>query len=272
MVPAGGDAAPAPLTAPVVFRRGSAAVETPVYRRATLGAGDRFDGPGHRRGTRDDRRHPSRVAAEVAPDGSIIATQGPACTSSDARLRPDRARDLWQSLIATVNEQARALQRAAFSPIVREAGDLANAVFDRRGRMVAQAVTGTPGHINSLAIGVVNILDEYPIESLEPGDIIDHERPYKTAGQLLDVTVLVPGLAATGRDHRVLRLDDPPHRRRRLRHRRRRARRVRGRPVDPDRQADEARRAQRRRVEVHPLERPPARPHGRRPARPDGLG
>ena len=62
---------------------------------------------------------------------------------------------LWQSLISTVNEQARALQRAAFSPIVREAGDLANAVFDRRGRMVAQAVTGTPGHINSLAIGAV---------------------------------------------------------------------------------------------------------------------
>ena len=60
---------------------------------------------------------------------------------------------LWQSLISTVNEQARALQRSAFSPIVREAGDLANAVFDRRGRMVAQAVTGTPGHINSLAIG-----------------------------------------------------------------------------------------------------------------------
>ena len=58
---------------------------------------------------------------------------------------------LWQSCIATVNEQARALQRAAFSPIVREAGDLANALFDRRGRMVAQAVTGTPGHINSLA-------------------------------------------------------------------------------------------------------------------------
>ena len=42
---------------------------------------------------------------------------------------------LWQSLISTVNEQARALQRSAFSPIVREAGDLANAVFDQRGRM-----------------------------------------------------------------------------------------------------------------------------------------
>ncbi len=99
---------------------------------------------------------------------------------------------LWQSLISTVNEQARALQRSAFSPIVREAGDLANAVFDRRGRMVAQAVTGTPGHINSLAIGASNMLDEYPIDSLEPGDILITNDPYKTAGQLLDVTVLVP--------------------------------------------------------------------------------
>jgi N-methylhydantoinase B len=99
---------------------------------------------------------------------------------------------LWQSLISTVNEQARALQRAAFSPIVREAGDLANAVFDRRGRMVAQAVTGTPGHINSLAIAVSHILSEYPPDSLEPGDVLITNDPYKTAGQLLDVTVLVP--------------------------------------------------------------------------------
>lgn len=99
---------------------------------------------------------------------------------------------IWQSLISTVNEQARALQRAAFSPIVREAGDLANAVFDRRGRMVAQAVTGTPGHINSLAMGVFHILAEYPPDSLEPGDVLITNDPYKTAGQLLDVTVLVP--------------------------------------------------------------------------------
>ena len=51
---------------------------------------------------------------------------------------------LWQSLISTVNEQARALQRAAFSPIVREAGDLANAVFDRNFSSFAGA-TATSG-------------------------------------------------------------------------------------------------------------------------------
>ncbi|HLN05462.1 MAG TPA: hydantoinase B/oxoprolinase family protein [Acidimicrobiales bacterium] len=99
---------------------------------------------------------------------------------------------LWESLVNTVNEQARALQRAAFSPIVREAGDLANALFDRRGRMVAQAVTGTPGHINSLAVAAATILEEYPVDSLDKGDVLITNDPYKTAGQLLDVTVLVP--------------------------------------------------------------------------------
>ncbi|HEX7095857.1 MAG TPA: hydantoinase B/oxoprolinase family protein [Acidimicrobiales bacterium] len=99
---------------------------------------------------------------------------------------------LWSSLISTVNEQARALQRAAFSPIVREAGDLANALFDREGRMVAQAVTGTPGHINSLARAASAMLAEHPPDSLEPGDVLITNDPYKTAGQLLDVTVLSP--------------------------------------------------------------------------------
>ncbi len=117
----------------------------------------------------------------------MTATETPPATFDPIELEI-----LWQSLISTVNEQARALQRSAFSPIVREAGDLANAVFDRRGRMVAQAVTGTPGHINSLAIGASKMLDEYPLDQIEPGDVLITNDPYKTAGQLLDVTVLVP--------------------------------------------------------------------------------
>ncbi len=129
-----------------------------------------------------------------------ISTRNQSSSMSKTKTSPDEASSydpiqleiLWQSLISVVNEQARALQRAAFSPIVREAGDLANAVFDKRGRMVAQAVTGTPGHINSLAIGAANMLDEFPHESLEPGDVLVTNDPYLTAGQLLDVTVLVP--------------------------------------------------------------------------------
>ncbi len=126
---------------------------------------------------------------------ALEETAAPGGTTASQQLQrfdPIELEVLWQSLIATVNEQARALQRAAFSPIVREAGDLANAVFDRRGRMVAQAVTGTPGHINSLARAATAILDEYPTDSLVEGDVLITNDPYKTAGQLLDVTVLYP--------------------------------------------------------------------------------
>ena len=41
--------------------------------------------------------------------------------------------------IRIAEEQAQVLMRAAFSTIVREAGDLSAAIFDRRGRMIAQA-------------------------------------------------------------------------------------------------------------------------------------
>ena len=99
---------------------------------------------------------------------------------------------LWASVIATVNEQAKALQRSAFSPIVREAGDLANGLFDQRGRMVAQAVTGTPGHINSLARAASAMLAEYPPSAIEPGDVLITNDPWKTSGHLNDVTICSP--------------------------------------------------------------------------------
>src|SRR5271168_4595293 len=64
---------------------------------------------------------------------------------------------MWSRLIAVVEEQAQTLQRTAFSTIVRESGDLAAGVFDAQGRMLAQAVTGTPGHINSMALAVGHV-------------------------------------------------------------------------------------------------------------------
>src|SRR5436305_10209459 len=78
---------------------------------------------------------------------------------------------LWSNLIGIVSEQAKALQRIAFSPIVREAGDLASGLFDAQGRMVVQANTGTPGHINSLAAAGKTLAGLFH-NQLVPGDII----------------------------------------------------------------------------------------------------
>jgi N-methylhydantoinase B len=99
---------------------------------------------------------------------------------------------LWNRLISTVNEQAAALMRSSFSSIVREAGDLAAGVFDRRGRMVAQATTGTPGHINPMATCMHHFLARFPIDELEPGDVLITNDPWKTASQLNDITIATP--------------------------------------------------------------------------------
>lgn len=99
---------------------------------------------------------------------------------------------LWSRLISTANEQAAALMRSSFTSIVREAGDLSAGVFDPQGRMIAQAVTGTPGHINSMAIGMVHFLEQFPAEALQPGDVLITNDPWKTASQLNDITVATP--------------------------------------------------------------------------------
>jgi len=98
----------------------------------------------------------------------------------------------WNRLIGVVNEQAAALQRTSFTSIVREAGDLSAGVFDSRGWMVAQAVTGTPGHINSMALAMKHFLAVYPPERLAPGDVLITNDPWKTSGHLNDVTICSP--------------------------------------------------------------------------------
>ncbi len=99
---------------------------------------------------------------------------------------------LWNRLISVVEEQAQTLIRTAFSNTVREAGDLSAGVFDLKGRMLAQAVTGTPGHVNAMAASVGFFLDELDIQGMAPGDVFITNDPWKGTGHLNDFTVLTP--------------------------------------------------------------------------------
>jgi N-methylhydantoinase B len=103
-----------------------------------------------------------------------------------------RMQVMWTRLISVVEEQAQTLMRTAFSTTVREAGDLAAAAFDRNGRMIAEAVTGTPGHLNSMAAGVEHFLARFPAEEMQPGDHFITNDPWLTAGHLHDITVVTP--------------------------------------------------------------------------------
>lgn len=103
-----------------------------------------------------------------------------------------RLQVMWNRLLAVVEEQGQALIRAAFSPIVRESGDISAGIFDVRGRMLAQAVTGTPGHINTMAEAVKNLMARFPTQEMLPGDIYMTNDPWLASGHLNDFLLMQP--------------------------------------------------------------------------------
>ena len=84
---------------------------------------------------------------------------------------------MWTRLISVVEEQAQALLRTAFGSVVREAGDLSAGVYDTGGRMLAQAVTGTPGHVNSMAAAVAHFLTDFHWKACAKGTSMSATTP-----------------------------------------------------------------------------------------------
>jgi N-methylhydantoinase B len=99
---------------------------------------------------------------------------------------------IWNRFLSVANEQQDALIRTAFSTIVRESQDLACGLFDTKGRMIAQSLSGTPGHINAMATSMKHFLGAYPAEKLAPGDVLITNDPWQTAGQINDITITTP--------------------------------------------------------------------------------
>ncbi|MDE0347449.1 MAG: hydantoinase B/oxoprolinase family protein, partial [Boseongicola sp.] len=99
---------------------------------------------------------------------------------------------MWNRLISVVEEQAQALVRTAFSTSVREAGDLSAGVYDARGRMLAQAVTGTPGHVNAMADAVAHFIRRIGRQDIFEGDIYITNDPWEGTGHLHDITMVTP--------------------------------------------------------------------------------
>tara|TARA_B100001175_G_scaffold317374_1_gene334029 strand:- start:503 stop:2206 length:1704 start_codon:yes stop_codon:yes gene_type:complete len=99
---------------------------------------------------------------------------------------------MWNRLISIVEEQAQALVRTAFSTSVREAGDLSAGVYNESGEMLAQAVTGTPGHVNAMADSVAHFIRRIQKKNMMEGDIYITNDPWEGTGHLHDITVVTP--------------------------------------------------------------------------------
>jgi N-methylhydantoinase B len=99
---------------------------------------------------------------------------------------------MWNRLISVVEEQAQALVRTAFSTSVREAGDLSAGVYNAEGLMLAQAVTGTPGHVNAMADAVAHFIRRIGRDNINEGDVYITNDPWEGTGHLHDITVVSP--------------------------------------------------------------------------------
>ena len=110
----------------------------------------------------------------------------------DKTIDPITLEVIWNRFLSVANEQQDALIRTAFSTIVRESQDLACGLFDTKGRMIAQSLSGTPGHINAMATSMQHFLAAFPADRLSPGDVLITNDPWQTAGQINDITITTP--------------------------------------------------------------------------------
>jgi N-methylhydantoinase B len=111
---------------------------------------------------------------------------------SKSALDAIRTQVMWNRLIAVVEEQAQSLLRTAFGTITREAGDLSAGVYDVDGHMIAQAMTGTPGHVNTMATAVGHFFKHYPQSTMKPGDVYVTNDPWLGTGHLFDYVMMTP--------------------------------------------------------------------------------
>lgn len=120
--------------------------------------------------------------------------------SQDASRRGQdivRYQIIWNRLISIAEQQAHALVRCAFGAPTREAGDLSAGIYDARGNMLSQAVTGTPGHVNSMAKSVMHVLDAFSPAQIEEGDAFIFNDPWKGTGHLNDIVLVTPVFAGS---------------------------------------------------------------------------
>ena len=200
-VPAGtslGGRPAAPEPAPARWTRlwdgpGGESATAAVHIRGALAEGARVEGPALIAEDQTTTVVPDGWEARVLGGGHLLVERRTAAAdAAQTGIAALEGQIMWSRLLSVVEEQARTLVRTAFSTPVREAGDLSAGVFDLSGRMLAQAVTGTPGHVNAMAASVGFFLRDFPVETLGEDDVLITNDPWEGTGHLNDFTVVTP--------------------------------------------------------------------------------
>jgi N-methylhydantoinase B len=108
-------------------------------------------------------------------------------------LRDPIAMEVFSNRLLSITEDMNnTLVRSSFSTNIKERKDCSVALFDGRGRLIAQG-TQIPMHLGSLHGGVACMLKAFPPDTLHEGDVFICNDPYLASGtHLPDITLLTP--------------------------------------------------------------------------------
>ena len=121
--------------------------------------------------------------------GSRIVPAPVKLPTPDRTLDPLTVEIMRRHLISTVEEMVRTTTRTAYSTCFSEALDFSCALFNARGKVIAQAA-GIPIHVGAMGDVLDNVFDLYP--NFESGDVVIHNDPYNGGTHQADVAVVRP--------------------------------------------------------------------------------
>ena len=178
-----------------------AAANTPVFDRASLGAGAEISGPAIIREDTATTIVEPGWQARVTEQADIVLVRS---AKREGRLAAGTEADpvmveVFNNLYMNVAEQmGTVLQNTAHSVNIKERLDFSCAIFDGQGNLVANA-PHIPVHLGSMGASVRQVLSDCA-GKIEPGDAFMLNNPYAGGTHLPDVTVITPVFDAEGEE------------------------------------------------------------------------
>ena len=187
---------PGPLPAPLARRPvtfAGVSLDTPVFRRDALPAGAVVPGPCVVEEVDSTTLVPPGHRLTVLEDGILRIAPPAAQARAGARRTVDAVTMsiVGDQLVEIAQEMGTHMMRAAYSPIFSESRDFSCALFDRRGRLVAQG-RFNPAHLGAIGETVRCVVDELGLEPFEQGDVLIHNDPYRGGCHMPEHLVLAP--------------------------------------------------------------------------------
>jgi 5-oxoprolinase (ATP-hydrolysing)/N-methylhydantoinase A len=99
---------------------------------------------------------------------------------------------MWSRLTTVVDEMWITIIRTAFSLIIAESQDFACELLDPQGGTLAHSPRAMPVFNLTLPRAVRALLERFPVETLQPGDMLVTNDPWLCAGHLFDIAVVSP--------------------------------------------------------------------------------